>query len=56
MHPAIWECPEMRSEVKLRLAIDRLRSLPHQTAELLAERRQFLSLKLRMVREMNGEI
>lgn len=27
LHPATWECPEMQSEVMVRLAMDRLRKV-----------------------------
>jgi hypothetical protein len=53
MHPPQWECPEMRSEVKLRLALDRLRQgvgIEGLGPQAVEARRAFLGEKLRRVR------
>lgn len=61
-HPETWECPEMRSEVALRLAMDRLKQrvgsggvgrkteAGEETEEVLARRKAFLWEKLRRVK------
>ncbi|KAK3301332.1 uncharacterized protein B0H64DRAFT_438415 [Chaetomium fimeti] len=62
MHPETWECPEMRSEVQLRLAMDRLKQARARAGgavggaggAVLAKRWAFLMGKLRGVRR-NGE-
>ncbi|KAK4241599.1 PHD/FYVE-zinc-finger like domain-containing protein [Achaetomium macrosporum] len=52
-HPPQWECPEMRTEVKLRLALDRLRQgvgTEGLSPAAVEARRAFLEEKLRRVR------
>jgi hypothetical protein len=47
LHPLEWQCPEMSSVVKLRLALDRLKSDVTQPATQVAVKRQFLLARLR---------
>ncbi|KAK4114006.1 hypothetical protein N656DRAFT_611577 [Canariomyces notabilis] len=48
-HPSDWECPEMSSQIHLRLAMDRLRSRPRASAEELMQGWLFLQAKLKRV-------
>jgi chromodomain-helicase-DNA-binding protein 4 len=46
LHPAVWECPEMKSEVKLRLALDKLRGVTNQDVQILRDKKAFLVEKI----------
>nr|CAE76132.1 related to helicase-DNA-binding protein [Neurospora crassa] len=55
VHPPTWMCPEMSQEVPLRLALDNLRLIPHQTPERMEIKRKFLLEMLRVVQQRKEE-
>ncbi|CCC12513.1 unnamed protein product [Sordaria macrospora k-hell] len=55
VHPPTWMCPEMSQEVPLRLALDNLRFIPHQTPERLEVKRKFLLEMLRVVQRRKDD-
>jgi len=58
MHPDSWECPEQRSEVALRLAIDRITTIlkkgkiTERERDMWVWRRNWLGGKLRGVKRV----
>ncbi|KAK1775267.1 chromodomain-helicase [Copromyces sp. CBS 386.78] len=55
VHPPTWMCPEMSQEVPLRLALDNLRFIPHQTPERMEVKRKFLLEMLRVVQRRKDD-
>jgi hypothetical protein len=51
LHPLAWECPEMGIEIRLRLALDKLRTTPSKNPDELAVKRAFLTQKLVRLQE-----
>ncbi|KAK0614191.1 PHD/FYVE-zinc-finger like domain-containing protein [Immersiella caudata] len=50
LHPASWECPEMGSEINIRIAIDKLRRLPNQDKDSITQKKLFLLEKLMLLK------
>ena len=46
LHPILWQCPEMSSIIKLRIAMDALKYITDISPMQLAARRQFLMSKI----------
>ena len=51
LHPPSWDCPEMASEILLRLALDKLRRTPSMDPSEMAAKRNFLTQKLVKLQE-----
>ncbi|KAK4452365.1 PHD/FYVE-zinc-finger like domain-containing protein [Podospora aff. communis PSN243] len=49
LHPTSWDCPEMGSEIKIRIAIDRLSRLPNQDPNTILQKKLFLMEKLTLL-------
>ena len=47
LHPILWQCPEMSSIIKLRIAMDALKYITDISPMQLAARRQFLLTRIR---------
>ncbi|KAK0635561.1 PHD/FYVE-zinc-finger like domain-containing protein [Bombardia bombarda] len=57
IHPTTWNCPEMSQEIQLRLALDRLKTIPGQTAQQVVLKRACLHemiRRLKLAKMMGG--